>query len=95
MFDASAVLYLNAVYLILYLFPSSFKFNLAYQRMLKWVFMVVNSIGLAFNYIDIIYYPYILKRTTISAFGIASNDAGITGLFSVSFMTSGISLLFG
>ena len=76
MFDASAVLYLNAVYLILYLFPSSFKFNLAYQRMLKWVFMVVNSIGLAFNYIDIIYYPYILKRTTISAFGIASNDAG-------------------
>lgn len=76
MFDTSAVMYLNALYFLLFLIPFSFKFTLTYQRILKWVFMVVNSIGLAFNYIDIIYYPYILKRTTVSAFGIASNDAG-------------------
>ena len=76
MFDTSAVLYLNAFYFLLYLLPLSFKFEVWYQRMLKWIFMVVNSIGLAFNHIDIIYYRYILKRTTASVFDIVSNDAG-------------------
>ena len=76
LFDTSAVMYLNALYFLLFLLPFTFKFTLIYQRLLKWVFMIANSIGIAFNYIDIIYYPYILKRTTISAFGIASNDAG-------------------
>ncbi len=76
MFDTSAVLYLNALYFLLFLFPFSFKFSAFYQRLIKWVFMTINGIGLAFNYIDIIYYPFILKRTTASAFAIVSNDAG-------------------
>ena len=76
MFDTSAVLYLNAIYFLVYLLPFPFKFGERYQRFLKWVFMSVNSIGFAFNYIDIIYYRFILKRTTASAFDIASYDAG-------------------
>lgn len=76
MFDTSAVLYLNALYFLLYLLPLPFKFSDRYQRMLKWIFMAFNSIGLAFNHIDIIYYRFILKRTTASVFDIASYDAG-------------------
>ena len=76
MFDTSAVLYLNVLYFLFYLLPFSFKFTEYYQRMLKWIFMSVNGLGLAFNYIDIIYYRFILKRTTASAFDIVSNDAG-------------------
>lgn len=76
MFDTSAVLYLNAIYFLLYLLPLPFKYGDGYQRMLKWIFMVINSIGLAFNHIDIIYYRFILKRTTASVFDIVSNDAG-------------------
>lgn len=76
MFDTSAVLYLNAIYFLLYLVPLPFKFKEWYQRMLKWIFMVLNSIGLAFNHIDIIYYRFILKRTTASVFDIVSYDAG-------------------
>ena len=76
MFDTSAVLYLNAIYFLLFLLPFPFKFTEAYQRLLKWVFMVFNAIGLAFNHIDIIYYRFILKRTTASVFDIVSKDAG-------------------
>lgn len=76
MFDTSAVLYLNAIYFLIYLLPLPFKFKPWYQRMLKWIFMVFNSVGLAFNHIDVIYYRYILKRTTASAFDIVSYDAG-------------------
>ena len=76
MFDTSAVLYLNAIYFLICLLPFPFKFKPWYQRMLKWIFMVFNSVGLAFNHIDVIYYRYILKRTTASAFDIVSHDAG-------------------
>lgn len=76
MFDTSAVLYLNALYFLLYLLPLPFKFNNNYLRFLKWVFMVINGLGLAFNHIDIIYYRFILKRTTASVFDIVSYDDG-------------------
>ena len=76
MFDVSAVLYLNAIWFLLYLLPFPFKFKEWYQRSLKWIFMTINGVGLAFNHIDIIYYRFILKRTTASVFDIMSNDAG-------------------
>ena len=76
MFDTSAVLYLNAIYFLFFLIPFPFKFNEGYQRTLKWVFMVINAVGLAFNHIDIIFYRFILKRTTASVFDILSSDAG-------------------
>lgn len=75
-FDTSAILYLNVFYMLLFLMPFRFKFNNGYQRLLKWIFMVTNSIGLAFNLIDMIYYRYILKRTTASVFDIVAFDAG-------------------
>jgi len=76
MFDTSAVLYLNAIYFLFYLIPVPFKFTDNYRRFLKWVFMVINGLGLAFNHIDIIYYRFILKRTTASVFDIVSYDDG-------------------
>jgi phosphoglycerol transferase MdoB-like AlkP superfamily enzyme len=76
MFDISAILYLNALYMLLFLLPFRFKFNAWYQTGLKWLFMVCNAIGLTFNLIDMVYYRYILKRTTSSVFNIAAFDAG-------------------
>jgi len=76
MFDASALLYLNAAYILLFLLPFQFKFSSWYQKTLKWLFMIGNGVGIAFNLIDIIYYRYILKRTTASMFDVAAFDAG-------------------
>ena len=80
MFDVSALLYLNAAYMLLFLLPFQFKFNTWYQSGLKWLFMLGNGIGLAFNLVDIVYYRYILKRTTASMFDVAAYDAGNTNL---------------
>jgi hypothetical protein len=68
MFDLSALLYLNALYILLFLLPFQFKFSNWYQKTLKWLFMIGNGIGIAFNLIDIIYYRYILKRTYTAFF---------------------------
>ena len=80
MFDTSALLYLNAVYILLFLLPLQFKFSSWYQKFLKWFFMFTNGVGIAFNLIDIVYFRYILKRTTASMFDVAAFDAGNTNL---------------
>ncbi|MBV5313309.1 MAG: sulfatase-like hydrolase/transferase [Prolixibacteraceae bacterium] len=80
MFDVSALIYLNAIYMLLFLLPFQFKFNDWYQKLLKWIFILSNAIGIAFNLMDIIYYRYILKRTTASMFDVAAFDAGNTNL---------------
>ena len=80
MFDISALLYLNAVYMLLFILPFQFKFSGWYQIMLKWIFMIGNSVGIAFNLVDIVYYRYILKRTTASMFDVAAYDAGNANL---------------
>lgn len=80
MFDISALLYLNVAYMLLFLIPFRFKFSNWYQTSLKWLFMIVNSVGIAFNLVDMIYFRYILKRTTASMFDVAAFDAGNTNL---------------
>ncbi len=80
MFDISALIYLNAAYMLFFLLPFRFKFTVWYQISLKWIFMIGNGAGIAFNLIDIIYYRYILKRTTASMFDVAAFDAGNTNL---------------
>lgn len=80
MFDISALLYLNAAYMLLFLLPFQFKFSKWYQSGLKWLFMLGNGIGIAFNLVDIVYYRYILKRTTASMFDVAAYDAGNANL---------------
>lgn len=74
MFDTSALLFINAFFFLLCLLPFYFKFKSWYQTGLKWLFILTNGIGFAFNSIDIIYYRFILKRTTASVFDIVSYD---------------------
>ncbi|MCU4163817.1 LTA synthase family protein [Carboxylicivirga caseinilyticus] len=80
-FDLAALLYLNGIYVILYLLPLPFKFGKVYQVFLKWLFMLVNSIGIALNSVDIIYYRFILKRTTYNVFDIIKNEDNLGRLW--------------
>ena len=41
-FDTSAILYTNALWVVMMLFPVSRKENPTYQTVCKWVFIVVN-----------------------------------------------------
>lgn len=67
-FDLTAILYLNLLYIILYLLPFRFTENKIYSKALFWLFILTNSLGLAFDIGDIFYFDYVLKRSTIEIF---------------------------
>lgn len=84
-FDLSAVMFVNALYLLLYLLPFSFKYNKSYQKFLKYLFIISNSLVIILNMADVFYFPYILKRTTADVFMFAK-ESNILKLFSVFFI---------
>ncbi|MCL1973960.1 MAG: LTA synthase family protein [Bacteroidetes bacterium] len=67
-FDLSAILYLNALYLFLALFPLPALYRPKAQRLLKALFVVINSIALAINTMDFYYFRFTLRRTDFSFF---------------------------
>lgn len=80
-FDLSAMLYLNGLYALLYILPFPFKFSSFYQGFLKVLFVTVNGIGFALNSIDLIYYRFILKRTTYNVINILENETNMGKLW--------------
>ena len=80
-FDLSAMLYLNGLYALLYLLPLPFKFGSIYQTFLKGLFLLVNGVGFALNSIDLIYYRFILKRTTFNVISILENETNMGKLW--------------
>ncbi|MCT4591297.1 MAG: sulfatase-like hydrolase/transferase [Carboxylicivirga sp.] len=80
-FDLSAMLYLNGLYALLYILPFPFKFSSLYQGFLKVLFVTVNGIGFALNSIDLIYYRFILKRTTYNVINILENETNMGKLW--------------
>lgn len=80
-FDLSALLYINALYYLLYILPFPWKYNAGYQKFLKWLFLITNGAGLALNAIDFVYYPFILKRTTANVYDILRNEQNMGTLW--------------
>ena len=80
-FDTSAIVYTNALYIVLMLFPLHLKETPAYHRLCKWVFVVVNALALFINLCDSAYFPYTLRRTTTSVFREFSNESNLGGIF--------------
>lgn len=67
-FDLSAVLYTNALFILLLLVPLNYRFNTKFQKGLRYLFFVTNGIALAANVADFIYYRFTLRRTTSDVF---------------------------
>jgi phosphoglycerol transferase MdoB-like AlkP superfamily enzyme len=73
-FDLSAVLYLNALFILLMILPFNFRFNNYYQQVLKYLFLIINSLALATNVSDFVYYRFTLRRTTADVFQQFENE---------------------
>jgi phosphoglycerol transferase MdoB-like AlkP superfamily enzyme len=73
-FDLSAVLYLNALFILLMILPFNFRFNFYYRQILKYLFLIINSLALATNVADFIYYRFTLRRTTADVFQQFENE---------------------
>ena len=67
--DTPGIMYTNAVWILLILLPFHLKERAGYQRFCKWVFIVVNTIALAANLADSVYFRYTLRRTSSEVFG--------------------------
>ncbi len=79
-FDISAILYLNSLFILLTIVPLAIRFRPVYQKVLHYIFIITNGIGLAVNVADNVYYKYTLRRTTISVFSQFENEQNFGAL---------------
>ncbi len=77
MFDISAILYLNLLYLVLQSIPFQFRYNKIYQKTAKYIFLTTNSIGIIANCLDTVYFRYTNRRTTSTVFNEFSNESNM------------------
>ena len=79
-FDISAMFYINIVYVVAQIIPLQSRYKVGYQKALKGLFCVSNSVFFFFNCADFAYFRYTMRRTTLSVFKEFGNDAGNFGL---------------
>lgn len=65
-FDTSAVLYTNALFVLLFLVPLPWKERRGFYAVVRWLFVLVNGVCVAANLIDCVYFRFTGKRTTVS-----------------------------
>ncbi len=82
-FDTSAILYTNALYALLMLFPIHYKEKGWYQKMAKWVFVVCNSVCVIANLVDCVYFQYTTRRTTMTVFSEFKHENNLGSIFGV------------
>jgi hypothetical protein len=80
-FDLTAVLYINSLLILLTLNSARFQIYAPYQTILKYLFFILNGIGIAANLADFIYYKFTLRRTTADFFTEFEEGPGAGGLF--------------
>ena len=86
LFDTSAILYTNSLYAIMLLIPLHLKEKAGWQKAAKWVFVVVNSLMVAANLADCVYFQYTGRRTTATVFSEFGNEGNIGGIIGVEFL---------
>ncbi|CAN5428712.1 LTA synthase family protein [soil metagenome] len=79
-FDLSALLYLNSLFFLLLIIPFDFRFRPSYQTVLKYLFVIINAIGIGMNVADTLYYQYTLRRTTLSVLRQFENEQNMASL---------------
>lgn len=82
-FDTSAIVYMNSLYIVLMLLPLHYKERKSYQRVTKGVFVVTNSIALVLNLMDTVYFQFTNRRTTASVFNEFSHEGNLGGIIGV------------
>lgn len=84
-FDTSAILYTNALYVLLVLLPLPKKWlaSRGYQLATKILFVVVNALMLCINLFDTVYSRYTGRRTTWTFFSEFSNEGNLGSIVGI------------
>ncbi len=80
-FDSSAIIYTNALWIVLMLLPLHYKERPWWHIMCRWLFVVVNSLSLSINLVDAVYSQFTGRRTTATFFSEFSNESNLSSIF--------------
>lgn len=73
-FDTVSIIYFNALFIVLSLLPTAVRGRRWYRIMLATYYFVANTIVVAVNMADAVYFKYTLKRFTADEIFFADND---------------------
>jgi hypothetical protein len=73
-FDASAIFYINALFIVLSILPILKASYPKYQAFLKYLYFITNFSFIALNFIDLIYYRFTYVRSGISMLESIENE---------------------
>jgi phosphoglycerol transferase MdoB-like AlkP superfamily enzyme len=85
-FDIAAVLYTNTLFILLQIFPFTFRYHIHYRKITKIVFILSNILMIAFSVLDMIYFKYTLRRSTWMIFREFSNESNRTRMILLSLL---------
>ena len=85
-FDTSALLYINSIYLVLMLLPLHIKERPGFYKMLRWLFVVTNGVALASNLMDAVYFRYTGRLSTVTVFTEFAAEGNITSIILSEFL---------
>ncbi len=80
-FDISASVYINMLFILMQIVPFDFRYNRVYQKAGMWVFFVTNGAAIAANSMDYVYYRFVFKRATSDVFGTFNNEEHLGKMF--------------
>ena len=80
-FDISATVYINMLFILLQIVPLDFRYNETYQKSLKYLFFISNGLAFAINCADFVYYRFVFKRATFDVFKTFENESNLVKLF--------------
>ena len=96
-FDLTALLYLNALYILLAIIPLPvhIRNSSTYMGVAKWSFWVPNILGIITNSMDIVYVRFTDRRTTCTLFTEFQNEGNLLSIISQSALQYWYVTLFG
>lgn len=80
-FDTSAILYTNALWVAMVLFPLQPNKTKLWNNVCRTLFVSVNTLALAVNLIDAVYFRYSVRRTTTTVFQEFQNENNLGDIF--------------
>ncbi|PIF47222.1 phosphoglycerol transferase MdoB-like AlkP superfamily enzyme [Chryseobacterium sp. 52] len=83
-FDTTAILYVNALFILLSLVPIVINTKKGYQTVLFWLYFLTNGIAYAMNFGDFVYYKFSQARLTSTALDVAKHESNVFKVFTVS-----------
>ena len=81
MFDTSAILYTNILYLFFSFLPIPAIKSALSQRILRWLYIVTNFIAISINLADTVYFRFTLRRSSMTFFSEFTGDVNFFQIF--------------